>query len=51
MFGDTGIVNGTDNQIGTSKKISFITNLSISFDSIGILIIVFNFAFLAYSIG
>ena len=47
IFGDSGIVNGTDNKINIDWRISFIQNMSLSFDSFGILIILFNFGNLA----
>jgi len=49
MFGDSGIVNGTDNKISMTVKINFIQNVSLSFDSIGIAILIFNFGNLALS--
>ena len=51
MFGDSGTVNGTDNRISIDDRISFIQNISISFDSMGVLIIIFNFVNLAISLG
>ena len=51
MFGDSGTVNGTDNQISIDDRISFTQNISISFDSMGVLIIIFNFVNLAISLG
>ena len=51
IFGDSGIVNGTDNQISIDARIQFIQNFSISFDIFGILIIIFNFSSLAISLG
>ena len=51
IFGDSGIVNGTDNRINIDERISFIQNMSISFDSFGILILFFNFGNLALCLG
>ncbi len=50
IFGDSGIVNGIDNQISIEGKIAFTQNLSISFDSFGVLILIFNFGNLALSV-
>ena len=51
MFGDSGIVNGTDNKISIDDRISFIQNIGISFVSLGVLIFIINFANLAISLG
>ena len=51
IFGDSGIVNGTESKISINLKIQFIQNLSFSFDLVGIQIIILNFANLALSIG
>jgi len=37
--------------IGTDKKIDFIQNISFSFDSFGVLIVLFNFGNLALGVG
>jgi hypothetical protein len=50
-FGDSGIVNGTDNNVNSQRRIQFVSNLSISFDSFGVFIIIINIANLAYSLG
>ena len=50
-FGDSGIVNASDNKISIDERIQFIQNLSLSFDFFGILIIIFNFAFLTVNLG
>ena len=50
-FGDSGIVNGTDNNVTSQRRIQFVSNLSISFDSFGVFIIIINIANLAYSLG
>ncbi len=51
IFGDSGIVNGTDNKKNIEERISFIQNMSLSFDSFGILILLFNFGNLALGLG
>jgi len=51
LFGDCGIVNGTYSLINTSKRIAFIQNISLSFDSFGVLILIFNFGNLAMCLG
>ena len=51
LFGDCGIINGTYSLINISKKIAFIQNMSISFDSFGVLILIFNFGNLALCLG
>ena len=51
IFGESGIVNGTENKISTEERISFIQNMSLSFDTFGVLILLFNFGNLAIDIG
>jgi len=51
IFGDSGIVNGTDTRISIDFKIQFLQNTSFTFDFCGVLILLFNFANLALSIG
>jgi hypothetical protein len=47
IFGDSGIVNGTESRISIDLKIKFIQNLSFCFDLVGIQIIILNFVNLA----
>ena len=42
IFGDRGIVNGTNNKIRIDAKIYFIQITRISFDLFGIFILLFN---------
>ena len=51
IFGESGIVNGTDNLISTEGRITFIQNLGLSFDSFGVLILLFNIGIMAVSVG
>ena len=51
IFGDRGIVNGTNNKIRIDAKIYFIQITRISFDLFGIFILLFNFANFALSLG
>jgi len=51
IFGESGIVNGTENNISTEGRISFIQNMSLSFDTFGVLILLLNFGNLAIDIG
>ena len=51
IFGESGIVNGTDNLIITEGRITFIQNFGLSFDSFGVLILLFNIGIMAVSVG
>ncbi len=51
IFGESGIVNGTDNLISTEERITFIQNFGLSFDSFGVLILLFNIGIMAVSVG
>ena len=51
IFGESGIVNGTDNLISTEGRITFIQNFGLSFDSFGVLILLFNISIMAVSVG
>ncbi len=51
IFGESGIVNGTDNLICTEGRITFIQNFGLSFDSFGVLILLFNIGIMAVSVG
>jgi len=44
-------VNGTDNLISTEGRITFIQNIGLSFDSFGVLILLFNISIMAVSVG